>query len=59
MFFEGQTAVKGNAEIHWIGTVLKLFSIPRDVKFFVGMPVFEVESTNLGFGSFTLRMLVL
>jgi len=33
-----------------LGTVLKLFSIPRDVKFFVGMPVFEVTDTNLGIG---------
>jgi len=35
MFFERQTAVKGNAEIHWMGTVLKLFFIPTDVKLFV------------------------
>jgi len=33
-----------------MGTVLKLFSIPRDGKFFVGMPVFEMKGTNLGFG---------
>jgi len=33
-----------------MSTVLKLFFIPRDVKFFVGMPVFEMKSTNLGFG---------
>jgi len=50
MFFECQTAIKGNAEICWMGTVLKLFSIPRDVKVFVGMPVFEMKGTSLGFG---------
>jgi len=50
MIFECQTAVKGNTEIYWMGTVLKLFSIPRDVKFFIGMPVFEMKGTNLDFG---------
>ena len=31
MSFKRHAAVKINVKIHWVGTVLKLFSIPRDV----------------------------
>ena len=31
MFYKRQAAVKSNAKIHWVGIMLKLFSLPRDV----------------------------
>ena len=49
-----QAAIKCYTEIHRVIIVLKLFSVPRDVKFSVSKPIFEVESTDLGFGRICL-----
>ena len=46
---KSQTVVECYTKIHWIATMLELLCIQNDVKLFVGLPIFKMKSTTLGF----------